>query len=114
MPSSGRRPKLACRFYRTDAGNEPARERLRALDGEVRKQIGEDIGTVQWTWPVGRPLVGAFGDGLYEVRTTYDKNEYRVLFCIENDQMILLHALHKKTRKTPVADIDLARKRQRG
>jgi phage-related protein len=114
MPSPNRRPKLACRFYRTDAGNEPVREWLKALDGETRKQIGEDIGTVQWTWPVGKPLVDGFGGGLHEVRTTHDKNEYRILFCVENDQMILLHALHKKTKKTPPAEVALARRRQRG
>jgi phage-related protein len=114
MPSPRSRPKLACRFYRTDVGREPAREWLRALDGNIRKQIGEDIGAVQWTWPVGRPLVDGFGNDLHEVRTTHDKNEYRVLFCVENDEMILLHALHKKTRTTPPAEIALARKRQKG
>ncbi len=107
-------PTLGCRFYKTDAGNEPVRDWLKSLSGEVRKQIGEDIETVQWTWPVGKPLVDGFGAGLFEVRTTQDKKEYRVLFCVEDSTMVLLHGLPKKTKKTPPSDVMLARKRQKG
>lgn len=77
----------------------------------MRRQIGSDIRTVQWRWPVGRPLVGAFGDGLYEVRTQYRGNAYRVLFCIADSAMLLLHGFQKKTQRTPGHQIDLARKR---
>jgi len=108
------KPKLACRFYRTDAGNEPVRDWLLGLPAEARKQIGEDIELVQWGWPKGKPLVDGFGEGLFEVRSTSEKNEYRVLFCIVESTMVLLHGLQKKTRKTPQDDIALARKRQKG
>jgi phage-related protein len=71
-------------------------------------------------WPVGRPLVGSLGRGLSEVRTTFDKNEYRVFFYIEHDEVIvvhgtvvLVHGIHKKTQKTPAADLDLARRRMK-
>jgi predicted XRE-type DNA-binding protein len=37
-------PRLACRFYRTDSGNEPVRDWLKGLPAEVRKAIGEDRG----------------------------------------------------------------------
>jgi phage-related protein len=109
-----RHPKLECSFYKTDAGREPVRDWLKGMDDDTRRQIGEDIGIVQWTWPVGRPLVGSFGGGLHEVRTTHGRNEYRVLFCVENDRMILLNGLRKQTQRTPPAEIALARKRQKG
>jgi hypothetical protein len=32
---------------------------------------------------LGRPLVGWLAGGLCEVRTTFDKNEYRVFFYVE-------------------------------
>jgi hypothetical protein len=33
-----KRPKLACRFYRTQKGGEPVREWLRELPAEVRQE----------------------------------------------------------------------------
>jgi len=37
----------------------------------------------------------------------------RVLFCIHEDRMILLHGIIKKTQKTPDSDLDLAMKRKK-
>jgi phage-related protein len=106
-------PRLGCRFYRTDAGVEPVREWLLGLDADVRTEIASDIKKVQWRWPLSKPLVDSFGDGLYEVRTSYDKNIYRVLFCLEGSTMVLLHGFMKKTQATPKQDKELAIKRQR-
>jgi phage-related protein len=104
---------LSCRFFRTSAGNEPVREWLKSLPAHVRKEIGSDIQQVQWRWPVGKPLVDAFGDGLFEVRTSVRDAIYRVLFCLDGGTMILLHAFAKKSRRTPAPDLDLARKRKK-
>jgi len=86
----------------------------------VRRQIGWDIGQVQERWPLGRPLVGKLSGGLCEVRTTFDKNEYRVFFYVEREQvvvvhstMVLVHGIRKKTQKTPPADIALAQRRMK-
>lgn len=111
--SKQKTPRLACRFYRTEAGNEPVREWLKSLPPEVRKDIGSDIQQVQWRWPVGKPLVDGFGGGLFEVRTDFDGDIYRVLFCLDDVTMVLLHGFKKKSRRTPKPDLDLARKRQR-
>ena len=96
------------------------RDWMLGLSRDARRRIGWDIGEVQERWPVGKPLVGALGRGLYEVRATFDKNEYRVFFYIERDvvvvlhgTMVLVHGIHKKTQKTPAADIELARRRMR-
>ena len=98
----------------------PVRDWLLGLARDARKQIGWDIGQVQERWPVGRPLVDGLGRGLYEVRTTFGKNEYRVFFHIERDKvvvlhssMVLVHGIHKKTQKTPAADVELARRRMK-
>jgi phage-related protein len=104
-------PRLSCRFYRTGSGNEPVREWLKGLPAAVRQEIGSDIQVVQWRWPIGKPLVDGFGEGLFEVRTAHEGNIYRVLFCLEGSIMVLLHGFTKKTQKTPTQDINLARKR---
>jgi len=109
-----RRPKLGCRFYRTDSGNEPVRDWLRGLPAEIRKAIGDDIRFVQWAWPIGKPLVDGLGAGLHEVRSFHDGCAYRVLFGVERGAMILLHGFQKKTARTPRPDLELARGRLRG
>ena len=106
-------PRLGCAFYRNDVGREPVREWLRSLGREVSKAIGSDILTVQWSWPVGKPLVDGLGGGLYEVRSTHDRKEYRVFFCIAQSKLVLLQGIVKKTRTTRSADLELARKRLR-
>lgn len=55
-----KKPTLRCRFFVTDAGNEPVRDWLKGLDATVRNEIGSDIQLTQWRWPIGKPLV----DGL--------------------------------------------------
>jgi phage-related protein len=100
-------------FWRSEQGNEPVCEWLKNLPADVTKAIGDDLRLVQWQWPVGKPLVDGFGDGLYEVRTKYKNVNHRVLFTFENEAIILLHGIIKKTPKTPQAVIALARQRQK-
>jgi phage-related protein len=112
--SKRKRPPLVQRFFRTEGGNEPVRDWLKALPKEVRQTVGADLTNVQEFWPASNtlPLVGSFGGGLYEVRSSHDKNIYRVLFCFVEGEMFLLHGFHKKSQKTPSGDLDLARERQ--
>lgn len=113
---AARRPPvnpLRCRFYQTSTGNEPVRDWLRALEKDVRLAVGTDVARVQIEWPVGKPLVGSMGTGLYEVRTSVDGNIYRVLFYVNDGALVLLHGFQKKSQKTPKADLDLARQRMR-
>jgi len=100
-------------FHQTSKGNEPVRKWLKELPDEVRRAVGGDIWLLQREWPVGKPLVDGFGDGLYEVRTEIDKNIYRVLFCFSEETIVVLHSFQKKTMKTPKQDVELARKRQK-
>ena len=44
--------KLAAAFYATPAGNEPVREWLLGLDAESRRNVGRDIATAEFGWPV--------------------------------------------------------------
>jgi phage-related protein len=47
------------------------------------------------------------------VRSSLESNRIaRVIFCMGDGHMILLHGFVKKTEKTPQADIDLALKRK--
>jgi len=107
--------RLPARFYRSDNGREPVREWLKGLEPDERKVRGEDIKDVEFSWPIGMPLVGSLGRELWEVRSSLPRGRIaRVLFCVEQGCMVLLHGFIKKTRKTPQREIDLALKRKRG
>jgi phage-related protein len=109
-----RTKKLVARFFETAGGRKPVREWLLALDAEDRRSIGYDIQTVEFGWPVGMPTCRALGAGLWEVRSELKDGKIgRVVFCIANGELVLLHGFIKKTQKTPSQDIELARKRQK-
>jgi len=108
------RKRKPARFYRTDSGGEPVREWLKSLDKQDRFFIGTDIKTVEYGWPIGMPVCRPMGKGLYEVRTNLAGNRIaRVLFCIAEGEMVLLHAFMKKSQKIPKSDLDLAIDRKR-
>ncbi len=107
------RVPLVAAFYKTPAGSEPVRGWLKGLPKGARKTIGEDIGFVERMWPVGKSLVDGFGQGLWEVRSTHDRVDYRVLFGIVGGKMYLLHGFMKQTAATPNADKALAHQRLR-
>jgi phage-related protein len=105
-------PVLQVRFYATSAGSEPVREWLKALDAESRKVIGTDIKEVQIGWPMGMPLVRKLEQGIWEVRSRIPDGIARVLFTTIGPTMVLLHGIVKKTEKTPVHELKLARQRK--
>lgn len=98
-------------FYRTEAGNEPVREWLRAMTAEDRRRLGEDLKSVEFGWPLGMPVCKSLGGGLHEVRTDLAGNRTaRIFFYIDRLQrLVVLHGVVKKTRKTPAEDLALAR-----
>lgn len=105
---------LTVRFFRTNSGSEPVREWLKALSQDSKKIIGEDIKTVQYGWPIGIPIVRKLESGIWEVRSRLKDTIARVLFTIIGDSMILLHGFIKKSQKTPLDELETARKRKAG
>ena len=100
-------------FFKTEAGNEPVREWLKELSKEDCKVIGTDILTVQYAWPVGKPLVDNLGDGLWEVRSRLSNRIARTLFVVVDEEIVLLHGFIKKQQRTPQDELELAKKRKK-
>jgi phage-related protein len=114
MANEEDRQRLPVFFYRTEAGHEPVREWLKELDPDERKAIGTDPLRVQEEWPIGMPVCRSLGKGLWEVRTGLASNRTaRVLFFVHEGRIGVVHGFIKKTQKTPVADLELARKRMK-
>lgn len=105
---------LSVVFFKTVSGAEPVREWLKELDKEERRIIGVDLKTVEFGWPIGMPTCRSLGDGIWEVRSNLPSRRIsRVLFCISEGYMVLLHGFIKKSRTTPSQDLDIARRRRR-
>lgn len=112
-PEDPKLKRIHAIFFRTEAGNEPVRDWLKSLTPiEDRKQIGIDVKTVEFGWPIGMPTCRPLGGGLYEVRSNLSSQRIaRVLFYTDaKGRMVLLHGFIKKSQKTPQPDLDLARK----
>ena len=56
---------------------------------------------------------GEYEKSLHEIRHTIEGLEYRTLFFVYNDRMVLVHFFHKTTRKTPVKEIALGWERMK-
>jgi phage-related protein len=89
--------KVHAVFYRSKQGLEPVRDFIRALAREDRRTIGNDIATVEFGWPIGRPTCAPLGMSLWEVRSHLSNNRIaRVLFMLHQGEMVLLHGFIKK------------------
>ena len=108
-----RNEPLQVYFYQTGSGNEPVREWLKSLPQEDKKIIGVDIKTVQFGYPIGMPLtIVLYGTGgLEEVRCNISNGIARIIFYVEDNTMVLLHAFIKKTQETPKKELEIATKR---
>lgn len=104
-------------FYRTEVGNEPVRNWLKDLHPADRKVLGNDLQTIQSGWQtglIGEPLVKSLGGSLFEMRTALPSRRIaRVFFCIHENSIALLHGFIKKSQKTPIEELRLAKKRQK-
>jgi phage-related protein len=109
-----RTKRLTARFYVNASGTRPVRDWILELPATDRYTVGKDIQKVEFGWPIGRPYCAPLGSGLWEVRSAFGGNRIaRVIFCILDGQMILLHGFIKKTQKIPKVDIDLATRRMK-
>lgn len=95
----------------------PARAGMAPGLVQNRKIVGDDIRTAEFGWPIGMPLCRPMNgtNGLWEIRTNLPGGRIsRVLFCVHDGQMALLHGFIKKTQKTPQPELKLAEQRMKG
>ncbi|NER23912.1 MAG: type II toxin-antitoxin system RelE/ParE family toxin [Symploca sp. SIO1C2] len=100
--------RVPASFYKTEAGNEPVRDWLKSLGADERRAIGNNIRTLEYGWPIGMPICKPLRRGLFEVRTNLQDRIARVIFCIHENNILLLHGFIKKTEKISDSDLSLA------
>jgi phage-related protein len=103
-------PRRRWRYYRTPAGAAPAREFIDTLDVVSAAAIFEAMHAVLMDGRAARHVRGE----IYEARARTREHAYRVLFSGEGSGghvLLAVSAFEKKSRRTPLAEIDLAEAR---
>ena len=104
--------KLEAVFYEKEDGTEPAREFILSLGEKMQAKMVRTISLLEENGtelrePFSKPL----GDGIFELRAKVGTDISRVLyFFVINRQAVLTHGFIKKTQKTPVAEIERAKR----
>lgn len=109
--------RLPARFFEFASGRIPVRDWLLELSADDRKAIGDDIRTAEFGWPVGMPLCRSIRGhkGMWEIRSNLAGGKIaRVLFCVHDESMVLLHGFIKKSQKTPDKELSVAVSRMKG
>ncbi|MBI2863615.1 MAG: type II toxin-antitoxin system RelE/ParE family toxin [Chloroflexi bacterium] len=100
-------------FYLEDDGTSPVEEFLDSLDVKTRTRFHWSmeqlrVRNVQAREPLARHLEG----DLWELREESSTNIFRIIyFFFSGRRIIFLHGFQKKTQRTPIREIDLARRR---
>lgn len=82
-----------------------------AVNDEVREKIGFVFRLIKTVDRVSEKFLKHVEgiDGLYEIRVEVGSNIYRVFCCFDKGNLVVLfNAFHKKTKKTPKSQLDLA------
>ena len=95
--------------------NSKARDFVRALDDETKREIGTLLMMLQAGQKLGEPQskpMKIIHQGAYELRVRDRKGAYRIIYVLSlGDKILIPHAFSKKTQMTPQKEIDLSIKR---
>ena len=75
--------------------------------------MGRAIRRAQKEWPIGMPVVCSMGQGLFEIRVSFENTIARILFIVYDKTIVALHGFIKRTQTTPKAELNLAKERAR-
>ena len=99
-------------FYETEQGIQPAKEFLLSLDTKMRAKMVNTISILQDNgYALREPYSKYLSEGIFELRARVGSDITRVLYFFYVDSRIVLtNGFIKKTNKTPIKEIDKAKK----
>ena len=105
-------PRFEVEFYETDNGDQPAREFLLSLDKKMRAKMADTISILQDNgFELREPYSKHLSEGIFELRAKVGSDVTRVLYFFYVDRHIILtNGFIKKTQKTPLKEIERAKK----
>ena len=82
---------------------------MATLSDGVRKKIHYGLDLLATQERVSKKFVSYLRDGLYELRSEYESNIYRIFFIFDKGNIVVLfNGFQKKSKKTPENEIDKA------
>lgn len=107
-------------FYKTESGRDPVSDFIKTLDKKHAAKIYQNIGMLRdfgadLHFPYVVSIKGDKYKGLMELRTIQAKNIFRTFYFVivkdskkKIEKAVLLHAIQKKTNRTPKKELDVA------
>ena len=104
--------KMEVITYHAESGREPIYEFLSARPAKHLEKILRDIDLLgQCSRNLREPYAKHLTGPLWELRTKFSTNIYRIIYYIKGGQIVLLHGFVKKTEETPPGEIKIAKRR---
>lgn len=99
-------------FYRKEDGSCPVETFLDSLDGKIRAKFLRVMMLLEENGnELREPYTKSLGEGIFELRVKQGSNILRALyFFMIGRKIIITNGFLKKTKKTPVSEIELAKK----
>lgn len=102
-------------YYRDRDGREPVNDFIDALPPERQEELDYTISLLNRLNTTDPPLPFPYSSQvegqLRELRCHYGRDLYRILYRRSRNLFVLLHAINKRSKAMPRADIDLATQR---
>ena len=107
-------------FYKTESGRAPVGDFIKSLQKKQGAKVVHDIELLQEKgselhYPYVDSIKGEKYSGLMELRTKLANNIFRTFYFVvvrncetEEEKAVLLHAMQKKTDKTPKKELETA------
>lgn len=107
-------PAVRIERFRTASGGDPVADFLESLPVLHRAVCEEVIHFLETGEIDQRPRHRDYlGDRIWELRISFGKMQYRILYTVDSDVATLLDAFQKKTQKTPKHRLALAKTRRK-
>ena len=112
-------------FYQTESGRIPVAEFIESLPDKFTAKMLRDIDLLKdfgadLHYPYIDSIKGDKYNGLMELRTKQSTNVFRTFYFVvkkdeetQTETAVLLHAIQKKTQKTPKRELDTALERMK-
>ena len=99
-------------FYETTDGDKPAKDFLISLDNKMRAKMASMISLLQENgYNLREPYSKHLSEGIFELRAKAGSDITRVMYFFYIDRRVILtNGFVKKTKKTPLKELEKAKK----